>query len=61
MTGENEESCEASNPTVAIEPVVNKVVVPIPVRTVAVEIPHVTVAVRVAKMRALPPTPPSFE
>jgi hypothetical protein len=47
-------SCERGHQIVAIEPVVEPVVVALPLRTVAVEIPHVAVAVRVAEMYTSP-------
>lgn len=45
----------------AIEPVVNPVVVLIPLRAITVEIPHVAIAVSVAKMHISPAVPLPFE
>lgn len=46
---------------VAIEPVVDPVVVALPLRTVAIEIPHIVVAVRVAEMPISPSVTLPFE
>ena len=57
----NEESCEHGHPIVAVEPVVEPVVVPVPLRTVPVEIPHIAVAIRVAKIHISPSIPLPLE
>ncbi|TSC71430.1 MAG: hypothetical protein G01um101448_1184 [Parcubacteria group bacterium Gr01-1014_48] len=57
----NEEGCEHGHPIVAIEPVIEPIVIPIPRRAVAIQIPYVAVAVRVAKMRISPSMPPPLE
>ena len=43
MQERNEESCEGNHPAVGVEPVVNVVVVLVPLRAIAIEVTHIAI------------------